>query len=174
MKEHEIVREGYDKIAIKYLKNRHENLPEMKLLLQFIKRIPEEGKVLDVGCGAGVPFTQHLAEKFEVIGIDISKKQISLARQLVPNATFFQKDMKNLAFPDNSFDGILSYYAIFHVPRKDHLQIFYNFYRMLKKNGSVLLCLSTEADIGSYSDFFGEKMFWSSFDQKTNLKYLKQ
>lgn len=174
MKEHEIVREGYDNIAIKYLEKRHENLPEMKLLPQFIERIPEGGKILDVGCGAGVPFTKYLVEKFEVVGIDISEKQIIIARQLVPKATFLQKDMRNLNFPNNFFDGILSYYAIFHVPREDHLKIFQNFHRMLKENGVALLCLNTEADSGSYSDFFGEKMFWSSYDQTTTLKLLQQ
>jgi ubiquinone/menaquinone biosynthesis C-methylase UbiE len=174
MKIDKIVREGYDRIAKKYLEKRHTNLPEMKLLPQFVKEIPKGGKVLDIGCGAGVPFTKYLAERFNVIGVDISKQQIALASQLVPNATFYQKDMKTLDFPDNSFDGILSYYAIFHVPRNDHLMIFENIFRMLKKTGVALLCLGTETDTGSYSNFLGEKMFFSSLDYDTNLQYLEQ
>ena len=169
-----IVSVGYDIAAEKYLAERHENLEEMKFLPEFSSLIPKGGKVLDAGCGAGLPFTKYLSERFDVIGIDISEKQIELAKANVPGAQFLVKDMTQLDFPDNHFDGILAYYSIIHIPREENEGLFLNFYQMLKSKGVVLLCL-TATDEPEYinEDFFGAKMYWSGYDSETNLKMLE-
>ena len=69
---------------------------------------------------------------------------------------------------------ILAYYSIIHVPREEHQGLFDNFYRMLKPDGVVLMCLHATDDPGYINeDFFGAKMFWSGFDKDTNLKLLR-
>jgi hypothetical protein len=50
--------------------------------------LEQRSSVLDVGCGAGIPLTRMLAETFDVTGVDISTRQIELARRNVPNARF--------------------------------------------------------------------------------------
>ncbi|MHA1910617.1 MAG: class I SAM-dependent methyltransferase [Candidatus Kariarchaeaceae archaeon] len=176
--EKKIVSEGYDKMAEKYLAFRNSEQDECELLPEFIEKVQaltSNGKVLDAGCGSGIPYTDKLSQYFDVIGIDISEKQISIAKRLVPKAKFFAKDMLNLDFPDEFFDGIISYYAIIHVPREEHFEILTNFNRMLKKGGLMLLGMSSLDDPGtSYDDFFGETMYWSSFDTETNLKLIKE
>ena len=83
--------------------------------------------------------------------------------------------MSTLTFPDEYFDGIVSYYAIPHVPREEHKGLLENFYRMLKPNGIALLCFGTTDDPGKVvDDFFGVKMYWSSFDAGTNIEMLKE
>ena len=175
MEKKKIVREGYNKVALAYQNERHENLEEMKILPEFTSRVTKGGKILDVGCGGGLPFTKYLSEQFDVIGIDISDKQIEIAKKNVPKAQFIRKDMTELDFPTAYFDGILAYYSIIHVPREEHFDLFKNFYRMLKPNGKALLCLHSTDDPESYNDdFFGAKMFWSGFDKETNIEILKK
>ncbi|NHJ41405.1 MAG: methyltransferase domain-containing protein [Asgard group archaeon] len=175
MKNKEIVRKGYDKVAEEYLALRNEDLEEMSFLPEFCSYIPKEGRVLDAGCGGGLPFTKYLSEYFEVIGVDISDKQIKLAKKNVPKATFYCQDMTDLNFPDNYFDGLLAYYSIIHVPRQEQQDLFKNFYRILKTNGVALFSLHSNDDPESiYDDFFGEKMYWSGFDTETNLKILQE
>ena len=41
-------------------------------------------RVLDLGCGAGVPIARRLAERYKVTGVDISERQIMLVRRNVP------------------------------------------------------------------------------------------
>ncbi|MHA1556827.1 MAG: class I SAM-dependent methyltransferase, partial [Candidatus Heimdallarchaeota archaeon] len=126
------------------------------------------------GCGAGLPFAKYLSEQFQVIGIDISERQIELAIQNVPNASFFRKDMTSLNFPNDYFGGILAYYSIIHVPREEHEDLFRNFYRMLKPDGVALFSLiSTDDPIYINNDFFGEKMYWSGFDAESNIALLE-
>ncbi len=83
--------------------------------------------------------------------------------------------MIKVTFPDEHFNGILSYYAIIHIPREEHYELLRNFHRMLKINGIVLLTFHCQDDPESYAeDFFGtgNKMFWSGFDEVTNLKMI--
>ena len=173
MDKKKIVRKGYNKIAKKYLESILKNLEEMSFLQEFISLINEKGKVLDVGCGAGLPYTKYLSDYFEVIGIDISEVQIDRAKKNVPKAQFYVKDMTKLDFSENTFVGILASYSIIHVPREEHYDLFVNFHRMLKSNGIALITLHSTGDPRSIEeDFFEAKMFWSGYDTETNLRML--
>ncbi|MHA1220744.1 MAG: class I SAM-dependent methyltransferase [Candidatus Heimdallarchaeota archaeon] len=175
MDEKKLVREGYDKIASEYQTRRNEELEEFTFLPEFASMIPQGEKVLDAGCGGGLPFTRYLSESFDVIGIDISDEMIKLAIKNVPDAEFFRIDMTKLGFPNNYFSGILAYYSIIHVPREEQHRLFTNFIRMLKPNGVALFTLhSTDDPASVFDDFFGETMFWSGFDEATNLKILTE
>jgi len=174
-----MVRVGYNEAAETLEKifgiDREEEEEEAKALSEFSSRIPLKSRVLDAGCGDGA-YSHILSEKFEVIGVDISEKQIELAKQNAPKAKFIYQDMTKVTFPDEHFNGILSYYAIIHIPREEHYELLRNFYRMLKINGIVLLTFHCIDDPESYDeDFFGTgtKMFWSGFDKVTNLKMIQ-
>ncbi len=170
-----IVSIGFDKVGIKYSKMRLESDEEVQLLPDFMNRLPSNALVLDAGCGAGEPITKILSERFNVVGVDVSRKQVEAARRILPACEFIWQDMTTLAYPNGHFDGIISYYAIQHVPREEHIGLIDNFYRMLKEGGYALLCFGTDDDQGTViDDFFGVKMYWSSFDAGTNVEMLKE
>jgi len=171
----ELVKAGYDAIANVYASKRHENLPEMRFLPEFSDYIPLNGKVLDLGCGSGIPFSKYLSKRFEVTGIDISPNQIKLAKINVPQGRFYCGDMTSLKFPDNSFNGMLAFYSIIHVPRKEHYSLFCDMVRILKRNGVALINLHSTDDPESINnDFFGTSMFWSGYDWKINEVLLQE
>lgn len=169
-----IVREGYNAIAEKYLAARNKSHPgDVDLLQELIQRLPKKARVLDAGCGAGVPVTRILSQSFKVVGVDFSEGQIRLARELVPGTEFVCRDITELDFPDDSFGAICSYYAIIHIPREEHRGLLRNFYRMLKPGGLVLLSMGfSDSAIDIEEDFFGARMYWSHFNADTNLKML--
>lgn len=167
------VKEGYNTIAARYLAERTRDSEDVRLLNDFIERLPLHVKVLDAGCGAGIPISQMLSEHFQVTGVDFSEAQIELSKKNVPNATFLCEDMTKLNFPENTFDGITSYYAIIHIPREEHQSLLANFHRMLKPGGFALLCLGAEHLIDDIDeDYLGTRMYWSHFDTETYLKML--
>lgn len=169
------VREGYNVIAERYLSERKRDSEDVRLLDELIERLPAHAKVLDAGCGAGVPISQRLSERFHVTGVDFSDAQIQLARRNVPHATFLCEDMTELNFPDNTFDGVTSYYAIIHIPREQHQALLANFHRMLKLGGLALLCLGAEHLIDDIDEnFYGARMYWSHYDRETYLKMLTE
>jgi ubiquinone/menaquinone biosynthesis C-methylase UbiE len=79
-----------------------------------------------------------------------------------------------LDFPDNSFDGICSYYTIIHIPREEHQPLLTNFHRMLKPGCFALLCLGAEHLVDDVDENYrGSRIDWSHYDTETYLKMLK-
>ena len=168
------VRDGYNSIAAKYLPTRSEDSEDVQLLQELVERLPKGAKVLDAGCGAGIPVTRYLIQFFDVTGVDFSDEQIRMARQLVPEAHFLCQDITQLTLADNSFDAICSYYAIIHVPRREHQDLLQNFHRILKPAGLVLLCLGADDLEKDIQDYHGARMYWSHYDAETNLNLVKE
>ena len=169
----EIVREGYDKIAEEYQADRHvfEGTPELE---EFSSHLPGGAKILDVGCGAGVPVTEFLVQHgFEVTGIDFSEGMLALARRNVPRAKFIKKDMTEMDFQDNSFDGLVAFYSIIHVPREEHLPLFQCFHRILRPEGIMLLCLGPD-DWEATAEYYGTNMFWSHYSPEESQQLVKK
>ena len=60
----EIVKQGYDAIAEKYLTARNEGHPDdIELLQELIKRLPKEAKVLDADCGVRIVWSKIITEQ---------------------------------------------------------------------------------------------------------------
>jgi ubiquinone/menaquinone biosynthesis C-methylase UbiE len=171
----EIVRRGYDEIADRYLAARTTG-GDLALLPELVARLSDGDAVLDAGCGAGVPvMTQLVDADLEAVGIDLSSAQVRLARSHSPGARVAQGDLVALPFGDCSFHGLVSYYAVIHVPRTEHRVIFEEFRRVLVPGGVALLCLGA-GDVAEDHDpesWLGAPMFWSHFDAETNLEMLQ-
>lgn len=170
----EIVKAGYNAIAEKYAGLRSEDTEDIKLLEELVKRLPRGAKVLDAGCGSGVPITRFLAKFFDVTGVDFSQEQIRRARQLVPEATFLCEDLTKLAFADSSYDAICSYYAIIHIPRDRHRGLMKSFHRMLRPRGLALLQMGATDTPEDLADYHGVDMYWSHYDAETNRKMVEE
>ena len=169
-----LVKEGYNKVAEEYLTERTRDSEDVRLLDDLIGRLPAHAQVLDAGCGAGLPIAQILSRRFDVLGVDFSAAQIQLARKFVPNARFVCQDMTKLDLPEATFDAIVSYYAIIHIPRQEHRSLFVNFQRMLKRGGFALLCLGAENLVDDIDEnYLGTRMYWSHFDADTYLGMLE-
>ena len=169
-----LVERGYDRIARDYLAWRADDLDLFRDDLQDLaRRLSTDAAVLDVGCGAGVPLTRWLSERFHVTGIDLSEEQLKLARQNVPRASFLQQDMTALDLPPESFDAITSFYALIHVPRQQHARVLAHFHRVVKPGGYLLLITGNGDLPNDVGDFFGAEMYWSHFDRATSLQMIR-
>ncbi len=167
-----VVEKSYDKMGETY-HNFRDNDKFIQQLERFSALLPRSGKVLDAGSGVGRPTSEFLAKKgFDVIGVDISNKMVQLATANVPEARFYQRNILTLEFPDDSFDGIICVYTLWHIPRSDHAAIIQNFHRMLKEDGILVLNTGTYESEGM-SDFFGQPMLWSTNNPKKTLGAVK-
>lgn len=168
-----LVEQGYNKIAEDYYNHRDLNKFNNELE-EFASLLPKNAHVLDVGCGAGIPTAKFLINRgIKVTGIDLSDKMLSLARLNVPSAEFIKMDMNELKFEENTYDGIISVYTLFHVPRNNHIQIFKKFFEILKPGGILLINTGISESEGK-SHFFDVPMFWSNYNPKTTLELVKK
>ncbi len=101
-----------------------------------------EGKsILDVGCGKGVT-TCYLARKYgcRVIGVDVSERMISYARELAEKRGLGEKvcfeiiDAHSLPFRDESFDIVIAECTTVLLDKE---KAFREFIRVLKPGGYV-------------------------------------
>ncbi|CAN5854157.1 class I SAM-dependent methyltransferase [soil metagenome] len=163
----DLVERGYDTVADRYLVAR-DRLVSQPHLDRLLARLPMDPQVLDVGCGAGVPVARYLTESgCRVTGIDVSRRQIELARRLVPAAEFVRRDMSRLESEEFAVDAVVSFYAIFHTPRERHPDLFERFASFLPPGGLLLVTMGFTDWEGS-EDFFGAPMWWSHYDTARN------
>jgi cyclopropane fatty-acyl-phospholipid synthase-like methyltransferase len=167
----QIVADGYDEIAPRYLAwSALAPSPErMRYLGRLLGLLPLGAEVLELGCGAGVPVTQALAERCRVTGVDISAEQIELAERYVPDAAFIRADMAALDFPPGSFDAVVAFYSLTHVPRAEHAGLLTRIAGWLRPDGLLLATMGAGDSPDTVEpDWLGAPMFFSHYDADTN------
>ena len=172
------VAEGYDRVADVYLHWR-ERTPKQRIttyLDRVTELLPQGARVLDLGCGGGVPYTAMLSGRFDVTGVDISAGQVALARRLVPGAVFLLGDMSSLAFRPGTFGAIIALYSIIHVPREEHEPLLQRLFELLRPGGRMLAVLGRDDWGGREPDWLvpGVEMYWSHFDAETNRRMVER
>jgi SAM-dependent methyltransferase len=113
-----------------------------------------------------------LADRFDVTGVDISDVQVTRARRLVPGATFLRADMATLRFPPGSFDAVVSFFALIHVPLEEQRAILQRISDWLRPGGLFLATVGHHSWTG-IGDFYGATMYWSHADASTYCGWLK-
>jgi cyclopropane fatty-acyl-phospholipid synthase-like methyltransferase len=170
-----LVEAGYDELGERYAawSARVEGDPRGRFLDDFTGRLAPGARVLDLGCGAGVPSTRLLAERFEVVGVDISRAQLRLARANVPRATFIHTDLASATFPTASFAGVLALYSLTHVPREEHAGLFHRIASWLERGGLFLATLASSGSPDWTEEWLGTEMFFSGHEADTSRALLR-
>ena len=171
-----MVARGYDAAARRYLE--WSALRPSEARLAYLRRacdlIPSRARVLELGCGAGIPMTAALADGRDVTGVDISAAQIGLARANVPGATFLQADMTAVSFPPASFDAVVAFYSLTHVPRDDVPPLLGRIREWLRPGGVLVATMGVEDDPGGIEhDWLGVDMYFSHFSARRNRRLVE-
>jgi SAM-dependent methyltransferase len=170
-----IVAEGYDQIAEAYLDRFGDSAVRQFWLDELIAILPAGARVLDLGCGAGLPVARDLRRGgFDVTGVDGSTRQIELARRNVPGAKFIQADMTSAEFAPASFHAVAAFYSITHVPRDQHLGLFRRIANWLQPGGVLLASLGAESAADWTGEWLGAPMYFSQHDATTNLRFIRE
>jgi cyclopropane fatty-acyl-phospholipid synthase-like methyltransferase len=170
-----LVEAGYDAVADRYadLERPGREWPRLRWLGKLLQSLPPGARVLDVGCGNGVPATQTIAERFDATGIDISAAQIARARRNVPAATFIRANLMEIDF-EAPFAGVAAFYVIEHVPRDFHAKIFDRFHAWLEPGGHLLFTIEPDEQPGVVGTWLGKPMYFSQYDGDTTIQLARQ
>lgn len=120
--------------------------PYQKLLEQVVEEVSkysDKGIILDAGCGTG-NFSIALAKRgYDVVGIDYTERMLKRAKEKkknggINNIELLKLDLeKELAFPDNYFEGIISVHTLYTM--RDPELVIKEYYRILRPNGHFVL-----------------------------------
>ena len=97
--------------------------------------------VLEIGCGQGVgaKIIHRLFKPEVYVGIDLDSRMIQRARRkssALPNTTFSEGDASSLDFPDGSFDLVVDFGIVHHIPNWRNALA--EVHRTLKADGEFL------------------------------------
>ena len=129
------------------------------------------------GYDYGVPVARALATVgHRVTGVDISEVQIRRARELVPQAEFIRADATAVDFGPASFDAVVSFYALIHLPLEEQPSLLQKVAGWLRPGGWFLGTTGYQAWTGVDEDWLGggTAMWWSHADAVTNRTWITQ
>src|SRR3989339_851161 len=129
-------------------------------------------KILDVGSGPGRDGLILQQAGKDVVCVDASEAMVKLSADRGLNSIVASFD--NLPFENNSFDGVWSYTALLHIPKKSIDIPLQEIFRILKPSGIFALGL-IEGDTEGYKESSEVTMpRWFSFYQKDEVENLCQ
>ncbi|HZX08412.1 class I SAM-dependent methyltransferase [Kribbella sp.] len=171
----EIVRRGYDVLSQRYDEATGADSKYAPWIAELLTRLTPGSRVLDLGCGSGVPIARALTTAgHHVLGVDISEVQISRAREQVPDAEFVNADALTLELAAGSLDAVVSLYALIHIPLDDQPLLLERIARWLRPGGFFLCTTGHTAWTGTEDDWLGggTTMWWSQTDAATYRRWL--
>jgi SAM-dependent methyltransferase len=128
----------YDQIADWYVTNRD---PEAGIptLRGFAHTLPASGRILDLGCGDGIPISQFLIrEGFDVVAVDSSPEMIARYRRTFPDVPARCERAEQCTFPDDSFAAVVAWGVLFHLSEAEQRTVIEKVARWLKTGGWFL------------------------------------
>ncbi|WP_228771884.1 class I SAM-dependent DNA methyltransferase [Actinokineospora iranica] len=85
----------------------------------LIEHLPAGARVLDLGCGSGLPTTKQLLDAgLEVVGVDESTVMLDLAREQAPGATYLHGDLREIS-ELGEFDAAVAFFALLMLSKTD-------------------------------------------------------
>ncbi|WP_431960054.1 class I SAM-dependent DNA methyltransferase [Actinacidiphila sp. bgisy160] len=126
----------------------------------LLAQLPAGSRVLDLGCGTGLPTARQLVEAgHEVTGVDLSAGMLSLARRHVPRATFLQADVADLRAGGRlgpggpgdlgRFDAVVAFFSLLMLPRAEIPPALRSVHDLLLPGGMFTLSM-VEADVDDF------------------------
>lgn len=115
----------------------------------FTELLPGEGKILDLGCGTGIPHARFLGGMgFDVLGVDLSDEMVKVASGNVPGARFEQMSMTEIPFI-GKFDGILSNFSMLLLTPDMFKEAASRIHSALRDGGHFYLALNEPAEVSN-------------------------
>lgn len=118
-------------------------------------QLPAGSRILDLGCGTGLPTARQLAEAgHQVTGVDLSAGMLDLAREYVPQAVFHRGDIAHVRSGGpldlGPFDAVTAFFSLLMLPRREIPYTLRAIHGLLPPGGLFTLSM-VEADVDDFS-----------------------
>lgn len=117
----------------------------LRFLEEIEQYLPDDGDILDLGCGFGL-FAMYMAlckPNARVIGLDVNAPRLQIARNAtaqlgIRNVTFVQRDLRDWR-PDQAIAGAYALDVFHHIPPESGNRLLVDLFNHLKPGSRFLL-----------------------------------
>lgn len=106
----------------------------------------KRGRLLDIGCGSGAFLTRMRNLGWNVMGIELDKKAVKLAREYF-GLNIYEGTLEEANFSENEFDAITMNHVIEHLC--DPITTLKKCYRILKPRGKLVIITPNIESLGA-------------------------
>lgn len=132
----------FDRIGAEYEAVFGGNSRQISAVAWLIKHLPPGSHVLDAGCGTGIPTARMLSEAGNrVLGIDISREMIRIAREQVPQAEFALMDVTDLPLREPLFHAITAFFSLLMLRRSAMMPTLRHLASLLLPDGYLVVAM---------------------------------
>ncbi len=111
---------------------RHRQSP---LLAEWLKYLPTDARLLDLGCGGGQDAGDLGQRGYRVVGLDRTSALLSVGRRCYPSLPLVRADLRQLPFQAMSFDGLWAAASLMHLPKPNARRIITDLCRLVRPGG---------------------------------------
>ena len=139
---------GYEEVAQAFIARRGSDNGGIGAsdVADWSQTLPPEGKVLDLGCGTGVPISQVLIERgFHVYGVDASPTMVAAFRARFPDVRIECAAVEESDFFGRTFDGVVAWGLFFLLDGEVQRRLFAKVAAVLLSGGKFLFTAPRES-----------------------------
>ena len=133
---------------------------------KFLKYIPKQGAILDLGCGSGRDSLYFLNNGFDVTSMDASIEMVKLSSKLINQKTIHRK-IEDIDFKDK-FDGIWACASLLHINKNATVDVYNKLLSALKIEG--ILYASYKYGINT---MVKEERYFNNYDENSFSEMIK-
>ena len=165
---------AYDKLSGMYAYKYMNYDVYIKKIKEFTEYLNEEDNILDLCCGPGNVGKQLVlcGKDITITGIDLSEKMLEIAKQNVPDATFYCQDIRNIDFSEESFDAIMLSFCIVHLTDREAAQLIERAAGYLRRGGKLYLSFIEGTEKGFETTVFSKEAIFFNYYLTEEIKHL--
>lgn len=130
----------YNKIAPLYARQYGSMIPDQMFFNEFLTALSGR-RILDIGCGVGQYSLSAASKGFLPIGIDVSEKMITVARNVVDGCQFAVQNAMDIGY-QLAFDGIVANNLLCNLTLSQAKTVLSRIYDALKDGGFAYVSIT--------------------------------